>query len=283
VVAFFVVSDTPSMRLLEVDSADLGAHADSLSEIFAGRLTGMVIRHAFPSEAVARVVARLERADFGLQSQPATHFKGQTYGHVLIVGDRELGDYFREAARFRDACKDLFAAAPDFQTQVERLLLAVGGGRTVSVPHGPDGSSYAPATIRGLHAGGQIDLHCENETVEFPSMWHLSGLIHARNQLSYYVMLGLPQAGGELVIHNARFAEGPGEQLARMERTGSAALEALAPYGQLTPRTDVGDLIVFDSGRHFHRVTEVIGPRIRWTMGGFLARALDDRAVYYWS
>jgi hypothetical protein len=279
----FAVSDAAPLRLMEVHSSDLGAHAGALSEIFAGRLTGIVIRHAFQPEALKSVVEHLECADFGLQPQPATHFKGQTYGRVLIVGDRELGDYFREGARFRAACRALFADGSGFEARIEELLRKVGGGRSVSVPRGPDGASYTPATIRGLHAGGQIDLHCENETVEFPSMWHLSGLLHARNQLSYYVMLALPQSGGELVIHNARHGEGAGQQLDRIERAGSAAIAALAPYGELIPYTAVGDMIVFDSGRHFHRVTEVVGPRTRWTMGGFLARSLDDSALYYWS
>jgi hypothetical protein len=148
---------------------------------------------------------------------------------------------------------------------------------------GPDGAFYTPATIRGLDDGGQIDLHCESETVEFPAMWHLSGLIHARNQLSFYLTLGVPETGGELVIHNARFGEGPGQLLARMERSGSATIEALAPYGQLVPRLDVGDVLVFDAGRHFHRVTPVVGKRKRWTMGGFLARSVDDCSIHYWS
>jgi hypothetical protein len=273
----------PPMRLLEIDASEVGRHPDVLSRIFDAQLTGMVIRQAFPADALVEVVDRLERGDLPLQRQPSTHFKGQTYGRVLIVGDRNLEDYFQEAARFRAACADLFRRAPDFQERVEALLTAVAGGRSVRVPAGPDGAAYAPATIRGLVDGGTIDLHCENETVEFPSMWHLSRVIHARNQLSYYVVLALPESGGELVVHNARFAEGAGEQLSRMERTGSAALDAIAPCGQVIPRTDVGDLLVFDSGRHFHRVTAVQGPRTRWTMGGFLARSRDDRTVYYWS
>ena len=96
-------------------------------------------------------------------------------------------------------------------------------------------------------------------------------------------LVAAPDAGGELVVHNARFGEGAGKELAHLERTGSAALDAIAACGQVIPRMDVGDIIVFDSGRHFHRVTEVSGPHIRWTMGGFLARSLDDRSVYYWS
>lgn len=271
------------MRLLEVPAAEVERHPDALSAIFDAQLTGMVIKQAFPADALAEVVARLESGDLPLERQQSSHFKGQTYGRVLIVGDRDLSDYFREAARFRAACADLFARAPDFQARVETLLTAVAGGRSVRVPSGPDGAGYAPATIRGLHDGGAIDLHCENETVDFPPMWHLSRVIHARNQLSYYLLLARPDAGGELVVHNARFAEGAGEQLSRMERTGSAALDAIAACGQVIPQTDVGDLLVFDSGRHFHRVTPVSGPHMRWTMGGFLARSLDDQTVFYWS
>jgi hypothetical protein len=271
------------MRLLDVAVSDLPQYPRALNDIFAGRLTGMVIRGAFPRAALAEVVGRLERGDFGLQKQVSDHFKGETYGRVLIVASHDLDEYFREAARFRAACTPLFAGAMDFQGRVEAVLTAVAGGRAVRVPSGPDGSGYAPATIRGLDAGGQIDLHCENETVEFPAMWHLSSLIHARNQLSFYLVLALADAGGELVIHNVRYAEGPGELLGRLERTGSAVLDAIAPYGHAIPRTEVGDLLVFDAGRYFHRVTAVSGPHRRWTMGGFLARSLDDSAVYYWS
>jgi hypothetical protein len=275
--------DAPPMRLLEVEASELGQHPDALSAIFEGRLTGMVIRGAFPRDALGAVVQRLEQGNFGLEKLRSEHFKGETYGRVLIVGDRDLGDYFREAARFRAACVALFAGAPAFQERLEELLAQVAGGRTVGVPAGPEGAPYAPATIRGLPEGGQIDLHCENETVDFPPMWHLARQLHARNQLSFYVVLAVPESGGELVIHNARFAEGPGEQLSRMERTGTAALDAIAPYGQVIPRTAIGDLLIFDSGRHFHRVTPVAGRRKRWTMGGFLARSTDEKAVYYWS
>ena len=271
------------MCFLELDAAEVDRHPDALTGIFAGRLTGMVIRGAFPREALAAVVGRLEHGDFGLQSQRSAQFQGESYGRVLITEDRDLGVYFHEAARFRAACAELFAGGPDFQARVEELLTAVAGGRTVRVPMGGDDRPYAPATIRGLRAGGQIDLHCENETVDFPSMWHLSRLIHARNQLSYYVMLGPAESGGELVVHNARHAEGPGALLARMERSGPAVLQALSAYGQVVPHTDVGDLLVFDSGRYFHRVTAVTGEKVRWTMGGFLARSLDERVVYYWS
>jgi hypothetical protein len=271
------------MKLLEVDAADLAGHATTLRDLFEGRLTGMVIRGAFTPTEAAAVVERLERGDFGLDKQPSNAFKGETYGRVLIVGERDLGPYFSEASRFRDACVPLFAGAPPFQARVESLLGAVGGDYGIAVPKGPDGAVYSPATIRGLHEGGQIDLHCENETVDFPSMWHLSRLIHARNQLSYYVLLARPEAGGELHIHNARFGEESGARMAHMGRTGNAALQALEHFGHAVPYTNAGDMLVFDSGRHFHHVSPVVGQRKRWTMGGFLARSTDDRTVYYWS
>jgi hypothetical protein len=47
-------------------------------------------------------------------------------------------------------------------------------------------------------------------------------------------------------------------------------------------RPGVGDLLVFDGGRHYHEVTRVAG-RARWTLGGFLALGRDHRSIYFWS
>lgn len=278
------MSESPPLQLVEIDAANLAEQSDVLSDIFAERVTGAVIRGVFPAGPLAAVAARLEAADFGLESQPSPAFIGRTYGHVLIVGDRELDGYFREASRFRSACIELFSGTLDFQERVEAVVAAIAGGRSVRVPVGPTGQSYAPATIRGLHAGGEIDLHCENETVGFPAMWHLSQVLRADNQLSFYVALALPEGGGELMIYNARYADGAaGERLASMQRNEQATLDMLEPYGYVVPQTAVGDMIVFDAGRCFHRVTPVVGPRHRWTMGGFLARSHDDQVVHYWS
>ena len=44
-----------------------------------------------------------------------------------------------------------------------------------------------------------------------------------------------------------------------------------------------GDLLVFDGGRHFHQILPVVGPRRRWTVGGFMAPTRDRTAWLRWS
>ena len=45
---------------------------------------------------------------------------------------------------------------------------------------------------------------------------------------------------------------------------------------------NAGDLIIVDSGRYLHRVTPVVGQKIRWTACSFMAHAKDRNAVYCW-
>ena len=45
----------------------------------------------------------------------------------------------------------------------------------------------------------------------------------------------------------------------------------------------IGDLIIFDAGRIWHRVSEVQGTTPRLTIGGFICFSQDDHTVYYFS
>ncbi len=43
------------------------------------------------------------------------------------------------------------------------------------------------------------------------------------------------------------------------------------------------DLLIFDGGRHFHRVAMVVGERLRGTLGRFVIFARSGDVVHYWS
>src|SRR5262249_55869233 len=157
------------------------------------------------------------------------------------LAGEDLNAYFEEGAAFRDACAILFNGVPDYQTRIEELLAQMSGGRPVAVPRGPDGRRYVASSIRGVAPTGAIDLHCENETLGFPGMRHLAKVIDARDQLSFYLTLGIPEAGGEIAISALKHAEGPGRALLNMERDTDRTLRAIEPYGGFVPRLNVGD------------------------------------------
>jgi hypothetical protein len=272
----------PPLELLEMDVSEIGRYPDALAGIMRRKRLGLVIRGAFPGEPLAAVVSRLEAGDCAL-SRHDTPFKGRSYGAIVVLSGTDLTDYLAEGEKFRDACAALFQGATDYQTRMEDLLRRLAGGRKVAVPRGPDGRSYMGSSIRGVAPGGAIDLHCENETVGFPGMKHLSTLIDPRHQLSYYLTLAAPESGGEIWISRLRFSEGPGRALLNLERDTEDTLRRVEAYGGTAPRLTAGDLLIFDAGSHYHRVTPVTGAKTRWTMGGFLALSRDHSTVYYWS
>jgi hypothetical protein len=67
-----------------------------------------------------------------------------------------------------------------------------------------------------------------------------------------------------------------------MDRKSAATLRVLDETRPVAARPGVGDLLLFDAGRHYHRVTKVEGATSRWTMGGFLARDPGHGVLYYW-
>jgi len=54
-------------------------------------------------------------------------------------------------------------------------------------------------------------------------------------------------------------------------------------FGAVTIRTDTGDLFLSASARLLHRVAPVVGPRARFTLGGFLALDARRERVLSWS
>jgi hypothetical protein len=88
-----------------------------------------------------------------------------------------------------------------------------------------------------------------------------------------------PQGGGVLEVYDhvvpvsARVPIAQGSTVLRPDLSQCRSL--LLP---LAP----GDLVIVDSGRHYHRVTPVEGTTTRWTACSFMSHALDRRAVYCW-
>lgn len=270
------------MRLVEMDITEVGAHVGILGEVFSGRQLGVIVRRFYPAEFLPVVVKRLEESSFGLRKQLSDRFAGESYGKMLIVGGDDLREYFEEAAQLEKALPRLFEGGVDFSAHAQHVLSVLAGGFPVRAPEGPDGRSYLPFAIRGLRSGGGIDLHCENETVDFPAMKHLSQRLAVGNQASFYTLLASPESGGELVIYDLRNAEDAGAALSRMDRHPDRIGEFLASRDNLVPVLQAGDAILFDAGRHYHRVTPVSGQRMRWTMGSFLAFDRSRTVLHHW-
>ncbi len=270
--------------IVTIDAGELARHGDALDEIMSGEsYSALIIRNVFAAPALATVVERLQRDDTALIGRASPYYTGKMFGRIL-PHERDLDGYFAECATFPDASRALFqGCGPDFQSRLEAVLAALAGGKPVELARTPDGRIYQAFSIREMLPGAFIDVHYENEAFDAPPMQPLLEQLDAPQQLSAYLALAVPESGGELYVYPLRGSDPETAAIRQLDRTAEstyAQLAAIAPPSALT--TGVGDLLIFDAGRHFHRVTPIGGRRSRWTMGSFVGRArTGDRYLYF--
>jgi hypothetical protein len=278
-------------RFADVDAEDLGAYPDAMHDMFTRRMDVMILRNVFSREQAAGIVAELERPGApytwkeNVQSDHVDHAQPYTLGEVLIPSRRlpdgpELEAYFSEAADFRRVAGQLFAGGRPFEARIEEVLSRVAGNRPVTLPRGPAGQPYTPATIRALPTGGELALHVGNYFKDHGTYRHLRSIVDLDDQLSYFVTLAAPDAGGEIEVYTLEWAD-PERPLNALGEIDAAAVRDGWPSVKYTPGP--GDMFLFDGGRYYHRVRPTEGPRTRWTIGGFVTISRDHERYYYWS
>jgi hypothetical protein len=283
--------DSASFRTAAIDRHESAAYQDALWAIHVGELDLLIVRGVLDEEACRRAVTALEdpganldwtlqehpdgkRRQFRLLGESLTPYQGHPQGPTL-------DHYFSQSAMFRRECRRMFAGGEDFEAALERAFAALAGGRPVILPAGPEpGDVYTPATIRSLPPGCEIPLHVGNYFLQTPAYRDLAKRVDLQDQLSYFIPLQNAEQGGELVVYHLEW----GEDATPQTREGRANFDDSGdpwPAARFLP--GVGELLLFNGGRYYHRVSSVRGSRFRWTIGGFLSFAPDGKSVLYWS
>jgi hypothetical protein len=286
--------DEPLLRFLTIDVADIHSHPTAVADMYAGSLDGMIIRGVLPPDAVELVVDRLERGESNMEAikfLPFAHLEVAPYtlGRSILASGADVDAYFHSAAMFRDSCRTLFRDTVDFEQRMEQTFSVLSGGLPVRVPSNPEHRSYTSATIRVLSNGHEIGIHVGNDFLCLPQCQHLATLVDP-TQLSYFMPLTLSESGGELIVYALEWEDmAPHYKLAADGRpVGPSAangfiLGMVERYENMSFRPAPGDLLIFNGGRYYHRVTPIVGDRPRRTIGGFLARSQPGDGIYYWS
>lgn len=216
-----------------------------LERMLSGGLRDVVVAGAVSPSVCRRAVSSLR------ELSPRTHpdYPSRTYGQVLLTSADE-GDYLAAARQVEKALPAELLGA------LTRELRGMAPGLGLKVPKTADGAFYAAVTARVLPPGADIAVH--SERCDWPAMAQLRTHADLTIQLSFYLVLQAPEAGGELQLYEGHNLDDP----------------------QPIPLS-TGDLVVFDGTRHNHRVTPVEGDTERWTLGGFLT--VSGQTVLFWS
>lgn len=267
-------------RSLVVRAADVDRWPDAIRRMRAGEIDGIQVREVYSTADCARLCERLEEGLHGLvRSGFPTRMQAYFLGINLNLAPADLGLYFREAPKFRQDLRRLFAGCTDLQVRTSALMSALDRDRPyVAVPGPEPGIEHMFTTLRAHPAGGFIPPHFDNEQAFRPSYDLIVPLIGA-DLFSFVLAFSQPHAGGALEVFNLhhqgrafRMADGPDDA----ERLDLSVAESVRFV--LEP----GEMILFNSGRLLHRVTPVEGEQTRWTACSFMAESRAGDRVYCW-
>lgn len=285
----------PLFRFLFIDAADVGRHPTLIEDMISKHVDGVIIRNLFDSKTISRLKGRLAGNDVPFEKRIFNGFADgpnapYTLGRAIVSADPDLVEYFNVANSTRKNLRAIFEPDVDFERRMAEVFGALANGRPVSVPAGPaDGQTYAPATFRFLPEGRDIGVHVGNSFLRLAQAKHLSTLVDVGDQLSYFITIQAPEGGGELVVYGLEWDDvaskfpaeiSPNEMV--YDRSG-VMIHLVELCDKEVYKPGNGDLLIFDGGRYYHRVSHIIGADPRCTLGGFLALSLDKQQLCYWS
>jgi len=270
----------PFFTLLDIDAADVGLHVSAIAELRAGSITGIIVRNVYSAEVMNAVVDRLERHEPPfLKTWFPEKFKSWFYGQNLNLMQTDAAAYFNDAETFHQQMQELFPASIGLENHLMKLLSRLDENRPYRAAPGPEpDQKYMMTTFRGHGEGGYIPPHCDNEQSHRPAYEHLATLV-SEHMYSMVLLIGKPNEGGLLEVFDYRVEP----QDSRLMSDDSIADKPdIKQLSSVAFPLNAGDMIIVDSGRYLHRVTPVVGDKIRWVACSFMAHARERNAVYCW-
>jgi hypothetical protein len=274
------------MSMVELDATELDAKPELLIDIFEARKTGVVVRGALPEfgEAAARI------SDAGLAELWASPNEGMPGGELKVIGEAATPTFTKlrgpTVEQYGDASRahagvmaKVFGSTLEPTARINHLFSALNGGRPAAPAHFGSDVSWNPYTVRALGPGQQIyahhDLHYWLAVYD-----RLPEALDRTSLLSWFLTVQAPEGGGALTVYGL-WGSDPDQPTLPTRFLDTQALEDR--FGKHAFDLRAGDLVVFDSGRHVHRVTPVTGSRSRLTLGGFMTLDRARSRSAYWS
>ncbi|MFN3201616.1 MAG: hypothetical protein ACE366_24650 [Bradymonadia bacterium] len=273
------------LSVCELDATELADNPQILTELFEAKITAAVVRGALPqAEALA---ARIN--DAGLADLWASPNQGMPGGELKVIGEAATPTFtkmqgptveqYGQAAHSHAATMARVFGDLEPTAQINRLFSGMSGGRPAAPARFDAEVPWSPYTVRALGTGQQIyshhDMHYWLSVYE-----RLPEDLDRTSLLSWFVTVQAPEDDGQLTVYGL-WGSDPNPPMLPTRFLDTQALEER--FGKHTFDLRAGDLLVFDSGRHVHRVTPVKGVRPRLTLGGFMTLSKDRGRSAYWS
>ncbi len=275
------------ISFLEIDGDQVTAHEGLLERIFRSETTGVVVHGALPADMIERSIRRLDSE--ALASAWRSPNAGMPGGEIRTIGDAATPTFTSfggpSTARYaagvtqHDDWTDAVFEGDSPTPHLQRILSGLFGGRPAAPATFEDGSRWMPFNYRALDPGVQIYSHHDNHYA-LDIYRDLDAELDRSALLSWFVTLQPAEVDGELIVYGL-WGSDPNPPMLPTRFLDTAALER--DFERKVVELEAGDLVIFDAGRHVHRVSPVAGARARVTLGGFLTTDIARSRVAYWS
>lgn len=296
-----IENSTSVIRFETVDAKDMSAlHPNGLTDLYRSDKDGFLVKNFLSQDEVRSVLD-----NFHLMDSKAVANTSVGYTYPMIFAEFSLRNAELNEEELKVRARDYFLSNDDYaaefkadfgfdiKARLDDFLSSLSGGRSIEVPIGmSDVGHYPFGNFRYLKPhGGGMSIHCGNYFQNRFRLFysHLTRSAQVVNQMSYFIMIQPAEVGGDLQIFDLRWEDG------QTKTDNLENKEVIMPDGRrIYPDTDPayvkfkispqpGDLILFQGGNIWHRVTPIEGNRPRITFGGFIAPNLAQTGFYYWS
>jgi len=275
------------IRFVEVNAENTHEHGQLIEQIISTDRTGVVVKNVLSQGVLDTATDRMTSSQ--LAHRWGSPNAGMVGGEIRTIGDAATptftsfgGPTLHGYAQSLDAhtlrTQEIFDGQSPTQS-LQRVFSSLFGDKPASPPQLDDTRPWASYNFRALDPGVQIYSHHDNH-YGLDIYQHLDACYDRSVLLSWFVVLQGAESGGELVVYGL-WGSDPNPPMLPTRFIDTEALER--DYQKHCVHLQAGDLVIFDSGRHVHRVTPVCGQRPRLTLGGFLTVARDRSRLAFWS
>ena len=275
------------IRVVERHRTEVDGRDDLLSDLFSAETSIVLIRDVFPKAVMASAVQNL--AAPALHKQWVSPNQGMVGGEIRTVGAAATPTFtsfsgpsvtdYRASQRTHAAFTQSVFDQTSPTTVVSELFSDLYAGRPAHPATFASGEPWLPYNYRALDQGQQIYPHHDNHyrlSIYEGFDAHLDRTVI----LSWFTLLQPAERGGDLIVYGL-WGSDPDPPMLPTRFLDTRVLER--DYRRFTVPMQSGDVVIFNSGCHVHRVSEVETQQSRMTMGGFATVDVARSHLAFWS
>ncbi|MGB3653517.1 MAG: tetratricopeptide repeat protein [Rivularia sp. (in: cyanobacteria)] len=265
-------SELYKWNILDIQSLDNGL--DSIDLLHTDELDGILIKNVFSTKEIETVREHIK----SLSSEFEQTIYGERLGLSIMEVKNDLNEYFQKASNFRLQLNKIFAN--EFERRIFNVFNHLHSLKNIKLLERENGEICIPAQIRIMHPGkGSLKAHIGNEVFVRHQVYdHLKQIKKDVDTLSYFIVIDKPEKGGELVLYDFLREQ---TTLSMKQHFYSCQLDNfLDNFRKQYISPDIGDMVIFNGGRIWHKVANFDGDKNRITVGGFLAYSQDNQTIY---